>query len=376
MVQGYKALVQLASFYGNGRLIQGNQKMFVASPASAQTRRSPFALLRFGIAVAAAATLLGAAPQPFASKSAPEVGQFARSAADPLVSRSAPAPTANVLALVSEDRARLLNDALPFSKTPIEAAAPLIVPVVETGTAGRSSIDCLTEAVYYEAASEPEQGQRAVAQVVLNRVRHPSFPNSVCAVVYQGSERRTGCQFTFTCDGSLRRPPARGLWSRARQVAESALNGRVESSVGMATHYHTDWVFPYWAANLKKITRVGTHIFYGWTGSWGRRAAFSQTALIDPPVTPEITAALVDAQPEPPTGEGIAPAAVRVRLVADATGAAATGGSGVSSRRSGALLVDERPSVLRVDQTPSRAELSADHRAPAIGFGASQDIKR
>ena len=333
-------------------------------------------LVRFGIAIAAAATLLGAAPQPFASRFAPDAGQLARADRGPFAPRWAPSPAANLVAVMSEDRARLLNDKLPFSKTPIEGAAPLILPAVETGIAGRSSLDCLTEAVYYEAASEPAQGQRAVAQVVLNRVRHPSFPNSVCAVVYQGSERRTGCQFTFTCDGSLRRPPARGLWSQARQVAESALSGRVESSVGMATHYHTDWVFPYWAANLKKITKVGTHIFYGWTGSWGRRAAFSETALIDPPASPEITAALEEAQPEPPTVGGIAPAAVRVRLVADATAATPTSGSGVSSRRSGALLADERPSVLRIDQKPSRAELSADHKAPATGPGANQDIQQ
>jgi hypothetical protein len=350
--------------------------MFVASAARLQTRRPPLTLVRFGIAVAAAATLLGAAHQPFGSRFAPEIGQLARPDPNAVVSRTAPTPTANLLALVSEDRARLLNDALPFSKTPIEAAAPLIVPVVETGTAGRSSLDCLTEAVYYEAASEPEQGQRAVAQVVLNRVRHPSFPNSVCAVVYQGSERQTGCQFTFTCDGSLRRPPARTLWSRARQVAENALSGWVEPSVGMATHYHTDWVYPYWAPNLKKITKVGTHIFYGWTGSWGRRAAFTETALIDAPVSPETTEALAEAQPEPPTVEGIAPAAGRVRLVADATAAAPTSGTGVSSRRSGALLADERPAVLRIDQKPLRAELSADQRALTTRPGAGQDIQQ
>ena len=68
------------------------------------------------------------------------------------------------------------------------------------------SLQCLTEAVYYEARSESEEGQRAVAQVVLNRVRHPAYPNSVCGVVYQGSERVTGCQFSFTCDGALGRP--------------------------------------------------------------------------------------------------------------------------------------------------------------------------
>lgn len=333
-------------------------------------------LVRFGIAIAAVATLLGAAPQPFGPRFAPEIGQLARPDPNAFAFRTAPTPTANVLARVSEDRARLLNDALPFSKTPIEAAAPLIVPVLETETAGRSSLDCLTEAVYYEAASEPEQGQRAVAQVVLNRVRHPSFPNSVCAVVYQGSERQTGCQFTFTCDGSLRRPPASGLWLRARQVAESALSGRVEPSVGMATHYHTDWVYPYWAPNLKKITKVGTHIFYGWSGSWGRRAAFTETALVEPSVAPETIATKVEAQVETSALSGLAPAAVRIGLVADATAVAPMSGSGVSSRRTGALRADEKPGVLGIDQRPSRATLSADHQALSTRLGVSQEVQQ
>jgi spore germination cell wall hydrolase CwlJ-like protein len=75
--------------------------------------------------------------------------------------------------------------------------------------------DCLTAAIYYEAASEPDDGQRAVAQVVLNRVAHPAYPKTVCGVVYQGSERGTGCQFTFTCDGALARKPSRYFWDRA-----------------------------------------------------------------------------------------------------------------------------------------------------------------
>jgi Cell Wall Hydrolase len=119
--------------------------------------------------------------------------------------------------------------------------------------------ECLTAAVYYEAASEPDQGQRAVAQVVLNRVAHPAFPGTVCGVVYQGSERSTGCQFSFTCDGSLARVPSKFFWERARQVAEQALSGYVESSVGLATHYHTNAVHPYWAPSLHFITSIGAH---------------------------------------------------------------------------------------------------------------------
>ena len=333
-------------------------------------------LVRFGIAIAAVATLLGAAPQPFGPRFAPEVGQLARPDPSSFASRTAHTPTANVLARVSEDRARLLNDALPFSKTPIEAAAPLIVPVLETETAGRSSLDCLTEAVYYEAASEPEQGQRAVAQVVLNRVRHPSFPNSVCAVVYQGSERRTGCQFTFTCDGSLRRPLARSLWLRARQVAEGALSGRVEPTVGMATHYHTDWVYPYWAPNLKKITKVGTHIFYGWSGSWGRRAAFTDTALVEPIAPAEAAIAMSAAQPDPSGSVSVATLTGRVSLVADAAGAMPFHGSSVAPGRSGSLLADERMGVLRVDQKRSQTDLVPVQRALSAKQDPGNEVRR
>jgi hypothetical protein len=269
-----------------------------------------------------------------------------------------------------------LNDTLPFSKSPIEPAAPLLLSVSETTAVGRSSLDCLTQAVYYEAASEPEQGQRAVAQVVLNRVRHPSFPNSVCGVVYQGSERRTGCQFTFTCDGSLRRTPSTGLWLRARQVAESALRGRIEASVGMATHYHTDWVFPYWAPNLKKITRVGTHIFYGWNGSWGRRAAFTEAAVAEPLAETETTAITLEGQQEPLASANAAVIAPRVRLVADLSGAAPLAGSGETRRHSGGLLADDRAGALHVDHSSSRVALVGDQPGRSLGTNADPVARR
>jgi hypothetical protein len=136
------------------------------------------------------------------------------------------------------------------------------------------SVDCLTAAIYYEAANEPEDGQRAVAQVVLNRVRHPHYPQSVCGVVFQGHQRSTGCQFSFTCDGSLRRTPMANLWERARKVAQEALAGYVHRAVGWATHYHANYVFPYWAPSLAKVGQIGAHIFYRWDGGWGRPGAF------------------------------------------------------------------------------------------------------
>ncbi|MXP32703.1 cell wall hydrolase [Parerythrobacter jejuensis] len=136
------------------------------------------------------------------------------------------------------------------------------------------ALQCLATAVYYEAASESTGGQKAVAQVVLNRVAHPTYPRSVCGVVYQGSERRTGCQFSFTCDGSLARKPARSSWAKAMRVAREALSGDVYAPVGHATHYHTTWINPYWASSLDLIGTIGAHRFYRWRGSAGKPSAF------------------------------------------------------------------------------------------------------
>jgi spore germination cell wall hydrolase CwlJ-like protein len=138
---------------------------------------------------------------------------------------------------------------------------------------------CLAQAIYYEAGMEPDAGQRAVAQVILNRVRHPSYPNTVCGVVYQGSERTTGCQFTYTCDGSLRRKPARFYWDRAKKVAAEALAGKSYTTVGTATHYHASYVYPYWAPSLRFLGTLGAHRFYSWKGNAGKASAFSQRYL-------------------------------------------------------------------------------------------------
>lgn len=136
------------------------------------------------------------------------------------------------------------------------------------------ALQCLATAIYYEAATEPDAGQRGVAQVILNRVAHPSYPDTVCGVVYQGSERRTGCQFSFTCDGSLARRPSAMHWNRALKVAQDALSGYVYAPVGLATHYHATYVYPYWAPSLHYVGTIGLHRFYRWKGSAGQRSAF------------------------------------------------------------------------------------------------------
>ncbi len=176
-------------------------------------------------------------------------------------------------ALAPED-ARTFNARVPFATGPRPAARPF--RFVGSADDLSRATDCLAAAVLYEAGDD-RTGQRAVAQVVLNRLRHPAFPKSVCAVVFQGSERQTGCQFTFTCDGALTRRYAETFWERARAVATAALGGYVFAPVGYATHYHTDWVVPYWQSSLDKIAKVDTHLFFRWTGWWGTPPAFRRT---------------------------------------------------------------------------------------------------
>ena len=207
----------------------------------------------------------------------------------------------------SAEDARAWNAKLPFSTEPNPPMRRFIVPATDVENYARA-LDCLTAAIYYEAGAETPEGQAAVAQVVLNRARHPAYPRTVCGVVFQGSERITGCQFTFTCDGALGRPPAPGPWARARGVAAAALNGAVSTKVGSATHYHTDWVAPYWAPRLTKVVQIGTHIFYRWPGAWGRPPAFTgaypgaepvqlQMALISDLFRPEPVLAPMDLLP-------------------------------------------------------------------------------
>lgn len=190
------------------------------------------------------------------------------------VRRAAPTVPPTVLAPLNPDEARRSNDALPLLPGPPPAARPFVFTGTPLDRAAART--CLAAAVLYEAGDD-RVGEEAVAQVVLNRLRHPAFPKTVCGVVFQGSERAEGgggCQFTFTCDGALERTPAIGPWQRAEAIADAALSGTVDRAVGTATHYHADYVVPYWRGSLDKIARVGAHVFYRWKGFWGTPAAF------------------------------------------------------------------------------------------------------
>jgi spore germination cell wall hydrolase CwlJ-like protein len=186
----------------------------------------------------------------------------------------AEAMTATQVRQISAESAEALNAAVPVVNGPNPPAAPFSMAGASAADRARS-LDCLTAAIYYESATEPVDGQRAVAQVVLNRVRHPAYPNTVCGVVFEGAQRRTGCQSSFACDGALRRTPMPALWERARGIAAEALNGRVYAPVGLALNYHANYVVPYWASSLSKNANVGLHVFYRWRGNQGRPGAFS-----------------------------------------------------------------------------------------------------
>jgi cell wall hydrolase len=228
-----------------------------------------------GREIACVSTLLATAScLPLQAAEAP--ADIAAAAARPVAALPLPRPEPMVLRDVAAIEALRINASIPLSEEPNPRAASLVFRAASPGDQFRS-LQCLAEAIYYEARSESEDGQRAVAQVVLNRVRHPAYPGSVCGVVYQGPLRAGGgCQFTFTCDGSLGYAPAGPGWARARRIAAEALAGYVYAPVGLATNYHTQQVLPDWAWRLAKATVIDNHIFYRMPGPWGQAPAFSQ----------------------------------------------------------------------------------------------------
>jgi hypothetical protein len=210
--------------------------------------------------------------------------------------------------------ARAFNATVPFSTLPNPAARPFRYAGSDADRA--RAIDCLAAAVLYEAGDDAT-GERAVAQVILNRLRHPAFPKTVCGVVFEGSERSTGCQFTFTCDGAMTRwKPSESGWKRAREIAALALGGSVYRPVGYSTHYHTDWVVPYWQSSLDKVAAIGTHLFFRWSGWWGTPPAFDRRLLAGEPAM----AALANLSPEHGTAAALEQADAAVLAVAPYAG--------------------------------------------------------
>jgi spore germination cell wall hydrolase CwlJ-like protein len=331
--------------------------------AAALRRRVPRAdaahmlAVEFGVVAALAGSLALAAPSKAPpAQTAAQVAATQRQAVDRSMLRLAAdtgpdvvhaEPAVLRLQDLDPDQARAWNAAIPVAGGPNPAAKPFRLKTSGMLDEARA-IDCMTAAIYYEAAWETVDGQRAVAQVVLNRVRHPAYPKTVCGVIFQGSERTTGCQFSFTCDGSLARVPKAEAWARARKVSVAALNGYVMRKVGNATHYHADYVAPYWSPSLHKVAAIGAHIFYRWTGGWGMPGAFAgryagaeldgmKIAALDrlatPPkvelvalkAPPEATAAVAEPAPAAP-GAGSDAAAAEATVLTGPPQATAQGG--------------------------------------------------
>jgi spore germination cell wall hydrolase CwlJ-like protein len=224
------------------------------------------------------------------------------------------------------------------------------------------AVTCLAQAIYYEAAGEGVDGGRAVAQVVLNRLRHPGYPSTVCGVVYEGADRLSGCQFSFACDGSMQRVPIPWLWVRSREIAEKALAGDVFAPIGHATHYHADYVLPYWADSLDKTIQVGRHIFYRLRSVLGDSRAFSQHyAGIEPAVREPGSAVVI-----PPTSET---AQLANALINDGVPRSPNEPEKASPLPSSPLLVDSSRGTLLADsnlapQNSSRRKSGSD--CPAV----------
>ncbi|MCB9962323.1 MAG: cell wall hydrolase [Hyphomonas sp.] len=185
---------------------------------------------------------------------------------------------------------------------------------------------CMAQAVYYESGNEPVAGQLAVAEVVSNRMRDHRYPDTACDVVFQGSTRTTGCQFTFTCDGAMKTPPMGSNWDRAKRIAAHVLMNLGEDNTGGATHYHAIYVDPVWSAGLIKTDRIGLHVFYRfprgaeWASvqrDYGRRSSA-------PIVTPAADARDLDAAAQSMLVQASAPAPKSTGIAATAAPATVT----------------------------------------------------
>ncbi len=299
------------------------QSIAVRFPGAFRTRpRRRFGRVRTLIAIAVIAPLIGF-----------EVGML-------LARPALRAPAAARSAVERPARPPALRGPQTFIADPaMGTAAPFVLPAANAQDRARAR-RCLADAIYYEAAVEPLEGRRAVAQVVLNRVRDPNFPKSVCGVVYDGWKSGPGCQFSFACDGSLARPPAPGLYREALDVAEQALTGHVEAEVGLATHYHATSVDPAWRADMVKVAQVGSQIFYRWPGAAGRSGA--------------MTGRYAGGEVVPPTADLLARA--------KSGSSASTPPPAVAIASANETLTDDRPLYLYGHRLRSHAEVAEMNR--------------
>ncbi|RYH07886.1 MAG: cell wall hydrolase, partial [Alphaproteobacteria bacterium] len=128
---------------------------------------------------------------------------------------------------------------------------------------------CMATAIYFESRGEAYRGQVAVGQVVMNRVAHPLYPDTICGVVFQNQSKRNACQFSFACDGIPEKVSDGKSWKQAQEIAAGVVSGKEYlPEVGYATHYHATYVRPTWAPRMKKVTKIGLHVFYQFKRGW------------------------------------------------------------------------------------------------------------
>jgi spore germination cell wall hydrolase CwlJ-like protein len=204
------------------------------------------------------------------------------SSATPKSDTIKPGPN-GLLAYASPDDAAAAAEEKPFDAV-LGKNSPILDPKIDAAHAwlndplpasarSATEVKCLATAVYFEARGEPEKGQIAVAQVVLNRLKNPAYPKTICGVVYQNKDKRNQCQFSFACDGIPDRITEEDAWNQSLALARRVLNDEQASylpDIGASTHYHALYVRPDWARSMHKMERIGGHVFYktingGWS---------------------------------------------------------------------------------------------------------------
>jgi hypothetical protein len=167
-----------------------------------------------------------------------------------------------------------------------QAALSVEAPVEIAGARLAAESQCLAEAMYYEARGEGVDGQKAVAEVVLQRTRNQNYGNTVCSVVYEGIEPgRLDCQFSFACDGSRDRPKEETIWQDTKLMAEKIMTGQMKlaGQTGQAVSYHSIDVTPFWSASMHKTAQIGNHIFYRFAPRNAPAATNAATTVSTPP---------------------------------------------------------------------------------------------
>ena len=284
-------------------------------------------------AVAVAGTTLVARSATEARAEARAVADLRQAAVDAYASAAETSP--RVIAVASE---------------PVAARATSRRPLPSLAAAPDSERRCLAEAIYFEANGESEAGQRAVAAVILNRTADPRYPKTICGVVYQGAQR-SGCQFSFACDG-IQQTPAGPGWNRARRIADQALAGAFRDPTHGATHFHATYVAPGWANRLIETAAIGLHVFYRYPG-FGRSAAAA-------PARPRSVATVV-------TPEASSDPADPVVIAIDATPTEAAPIITSDADGTAALAMTVEPTPAAATGPEPQELLTAPSSAPAAG---------